>query len=62
MALRQTTGFVENLLQPIGQDWLVPDFSTLCRRRQTLNVNIPYRGSHRETLILILGRINAQSP
>tara|TARA_B100000614_G_scaffold233052_1_gene228134 strand:+ start:337 stop:645 length:309 start_codon:yes stop_codon:yes gene_type:complete len=45
MALRQTTGFVESLLQLVGLDWTVPDFSTLSRRQKTLAVNIPYRGS-----------------
>jgi hypothetical protein len=45
MALRQTTGFVESLLQLIGLEWAVPDFSTLSRRQKTLKVNIPYRGS-----------------
>ena len=45
MALRQTTGFVESLLQLTGLDWAVPDFSTLSRRQKTLKVNIPYRGS-----------------
>ena len=45
MALRQTTGFVESLLQLAGVDWAVPDFSTLSRRQRTLKVNIPYRGS-----------------
>ena len=40
MALRQTTGFVESLLRLIGLDWAVPDFSTLCRRRQTLEVSL----------------------
>ena len=44
MPLRQTTGFVESLLRLVGLDWRVPDFSTLCRRRRTLNVAIPYRG------------------
>jgi hypothetical protein len=53
MALRQTTGFVESLLQLIGLDWLVPDFSTLCRRQKTLNVNIPYRGSQGPLHLLI---------
>ncbi|CAM4316899.1 IS5 family transposase [Palleronia rufa] len=42
---RQTTGFVESLLQLVGLDWTVPDFSTLCRRQKTLAVKIPYRGS-----------------
>jgi hypothetical protein len=45
MALRQTTGFVESLLHLIDLDWTVPNFSTLSRRKKTLKVNIPYRGS-----------------
>lgn len=44
MPLRQTTGFVESLLKLVGLSWEVPDFSTLCRRQKTLNVNLPYRG------------------
>jgi len=53
MALRQTTGFVEGLLQLIGLDWTVPDFSTLCRRLRTLSVNIPHRGSQGPLHLLI---------
>ena len=53
MALRQTTGFVESLLRLIGLDWTVPDFSTLCRRRKTLAVNIAYRGSKGPPHLLI---------
>jgi hypothetical protein len=53
MALRQTTGFVESLLQLSGLDWSVPDFSTLSRRQKTLNVNIPYRGSKGPLHLLI---------
>ena len=45
MALRQTTRFVESLLQLVSLDWDVPDSSTLSRRQKTLKVNIPYRGS-----------------
>ncbi|PRZ44540.1 IS5 family transposase [Tritonibacter scottomollicae] len=45
LPLRQTTGFVESLLRLVGLDWAVPDFSTLCRRQQTLNVSLPYRGA-----------------
>ena len=40
MPLRQTTGFVQSLLQLVGLDWPVPDFSTLCRRQRKLNVAI----------------------
>lgn len=45
MALRQTTGFVESHLPLVGLDWAVPDLGTLSRRRKTLKVNSPYRGS-----------------
>lgn len=44
MPLRQTTGVVQSLLRLVGLDCPVPDFSTLCRRQQKLNVAIPYRG------------------
>lgn len=43
MPLRQTTDFVESLLKLVGLGWEVPDFSTLCCREKTLNVNLPYR-------------------
>jgi len=45
LPLRQTTGFVESLLELVGLDWAVPDFSTLCRRQGSLSVAIPYQGS-----------------
>ena len=44
LPLRQTTGFVQSLLQLTGLDWAVPDFSTLCRRQRTLKLSLPYRG------------------
>jgi hypothetical protein len=53
MALRQTTGFVESLLQLSRLDWSVPDFSTLSRRQKTLAVSIPYRGSEGPLHLLI---------
>ena len=43
LPLRRNTGFVQSLLQLIGLDWAVPEFSTLCRRRGTLKVSLPYR-------------------
>ena len=45
LPLRQTTGFVASLLELVGLDWSVPDFSTLCRRQKTLSVAIPYKAS-----------------
>ena len=50
---RQTTGFMESLLELVGLDWRVPDFSTLCRRQRRLNVNIPYRGGDGPPRLLI---------
>jgi hypothetical protein len=43
LPLRQTTGMVASLLQLAGLDWPVLDYSTLCRRQKTLQVQIPYR-------------------
>ncbi len=45
LPLRQTTGLVASLLELAGLDWTVPDFSTLSRRQNGLNVAIPYRPS-----------------
>ena len=42
--LRQTPGFVESLPRPVGLDWPVPDFGTLCRRQRRLNATVPHRG------------------
>lgn len=53
MSLRQTIGFVENLLRLIVLDWEVLDFSTLSRRRKTLKFNIPYRRSDRSPHLLV---------
>jgi len=53
LPLRQTTGFVESLLELMGLDWSVPDFSTLCRRQKTLPVVIPYRGSQGPLHLLV---------
>jgi len=43
LALRQTTGFAQSLLALPGLPWPVPDFSTLCRRQRSLDVQIAYR-------------------
>lgn len=53
LALRQTTGFVQSLLELMGLGWSVPDFSTLCRRQRDLAVSIPYRGSSGPLHLLI---------
>ena len=43
LALRQATGMVASLLKLSGLDWPMPDYSTLCRRQQRLQVSISYR-------------------
>ncbi|WP_417607734.1 IS5 family transposase [Primorskyibacter flagellatus] len=53
MPLRQTTGFVQSLLQLVGLNWAVPDVSTLCRRQRTLSVRLPHRGSKGPLNLLI---------
>jgi hypothetical protein len=53
LALRQTSGFVESLLGLFDLDWAEPNFSTLSRRRKTLKVNIPHRGSQDTPHLLI---------
>ncbi len=45
LALRQSLGMVESLLRLAGLDWRVPDYSTVCRRQKTLQVQLPYRAS-----------------
>ena len=43
LPLRQVTGRVASLLALTGLDWLVPDYSTLCRRQKHLAVAIAHR-------------------
>ncbi len=45
LALRQSTGLVQSVLQLSGLAWSAPDFSTLCRRQLGLNVQVPYTRS-----------------
>ena len=53
LALRQATGLVESVLQLSGLSWPTPDFSTLSRRQQTLNVQIPYTRSQAGLHLLV---------
>jgi hypothetical protein len=43
LLLRQTVGMVVSLLRLAGMGWFVPDYSMLCRRQKTLQVQILYR-------------------
>ncbi len=42
LPLRQTTGMVASLLKMADLDWVVPDYTTLCRRQEAVTVQIPY--------------------
>ena len=53
LALRQTTGLVQSLLQLSGLAWSAPDFSTLCRRQLGLNVKAPYTRSQGGLYLLV---------
>lgn len=41
LPLRQQQGFTESVIRLLGVDLPVPDYTTLCRRRKTLSVNVP---------------------
>jgi hypothetical protein len=43
LALRQASGMVASLLKLSNLDWPAPNYTTLCRRQQHLQVSIPYR-------------------
>lgn len=45
LPLRQVTGLAASLLRMAGMDWPAPDYTTLCRRQQTLSVNLGGRSS-----------------
>jgi hypothetical protein len=53
LPLRQCTGFIESVLKLSGLPWPVPDFSTLCRRQQGLQVQLPYRARNQPLELLI---------
>ena len=43
LALRQTEGFVESVLELMGLDLSAPDHSTLSRRQRGLSIELPTR-------------------
>lgn len=51
--LRQALGMVQSLLKLAQLDWPVPDFSTLCRRQKTLQVQLRYRPSTQPLNLLV---------
>jgi hypothetical protein len=59
LPLRQTAGIVAGLLKLAALDWSVPDFSTLCRRQQTLAVQILYPRADGPLNLLVPSRDHA---
>jgi IS5 family transposase len=53
LALRQASGMVSSLLKLSGVDWSTPDYSTLCRRQQRLQVCIAYRPNPKGLHLLV---------
>ena len=51
--LRQALGMVQSLLQLAQLDWPVPDFSTICRRQKSLQVQLSYRPSPQPLNLLV---------
>ena len=51
--LRQTLGLVQSLLRMAGLPWPVPDYSTVCRRQKSLNVQVHYRASEKGLHLLV---------
>jgi len=45
LALRQSLGLIQSLLELAKLNWRVADFSTVSRRQRTLQVQLPYRRS-----------------
>lgn len=43
LPLRSTQGLLRSVVQLLGVELEVPDYTTLCRRRQTLQVSLPVR-------------------
>ncbi len=52
LPLRQMVGLVDSLIQMAGIDWQAPNYSTLCHQQAQIAVQIPYRASGQQPLIL----------
>jgi hypothetical protein len=51
--LRQALGMVHSLLRLAKLDWPVPDFSTVCRRQKTLQVELSYQRTKTPLQLLV---------
>ncbi|MGK7044017.1 transposase [Acinetobacter baumannii] len=43
LSLRMVTGFVQSLIHLCGLNWIAPDYTTICRRQQHIDIVISYQ-------------------
>jgi IS5 family transposase len=53
LPLRATQGLLRSVVQLLGVDLEVPDYSTLCRRRQTLEVHLPVQAKQQALHLVV---------
>jgi hypothetical protein len=53
LPLRATQGLLASVLQLLNVDLEVPHYSTLCRRRQTLEVSLPVQAKHKSLHLVV---------
>lgn len=53
LSLRMVTGFVQSLIQLCGLSWTAPDYSTLCRRQNYIDIAIRYQKSRYRLHLLV---------
>jgi IS5 family transposase len=53
LPLRATQGLLGSVLQLLGVNLEVPHYSTLCRRRQTLEVSLPVQRKHKPLHLVV---------
>lgn len=53
LPLRQTTGFIKSMFFLMGLDLAIPDYTTLCRRNEGLDVKISHRSSQKSIDIVV---------
>lgn len=54
-------GMVESLLKLVNLPWQVPDYSTVCRRQQTLKVRICNNANHDYRCQILFGQLEPES-
>lgn len=45
LSLRMVTGFVQSLIRLCRINWIAPDYTTICKRQQRIDITISYQKS-----------------